>query len=116
MDIYHYDVRLNVRLWSSNGQLEFKSGLKAAIAASLGQPVPEESGRAIPARPAPNEHAMRQRMIGQRMAGVRDTDIEEHMAHVRKGSLPANFRSTSGPLLVLFRSTSSLLLHGAKFR
>ena len=68
--------------------------MKAAIAASLGQPVPEESGRALPQRPAPTEHAVRQRMIGQRMAGVRDTDIEEHMAHVRFGSLPVHFRLT----------------------
>ena len=73
----------------------------------MGQPVPEESGRAIPARPAPNEHAMRQRMIGQRMAGVRDTDIEEHMAHVRKGSLPVHFRSASGSLPTHFWLTSA---------
>ena len=59
--------------------------MKAAIAASLGQPVPEESGRALPQRPAPTEHAVRQRMIGQRMAGIRDTEIEEHLAHVRHG-------------------------------
>ena len=61
----------------------------------MGQPVPEESGRALPQRPAPTEHAMRQRMIGQRMAGVRDTDIEEHMAHVRQGLSSVHFRLTS---------------------
>ena len=44
----------------------------------------ESTGRSLPTRPAPSEHQNQQRIIGQRMAGVTDADIEAQIAHVRR--------------------------------